>query len=93
MADRNVKRLMITHQPRPDFTATPEITSNRPNPQTGPEFSLGEAEGMPMGSGDLAAMRRLQNGNARGGRITKLRSGAIYPKPKFYPAISKRAKP
>lgn len=89
MADRNVKRLMITHQPRPDFTATPEITSNRPNPQTGPEFSLGEAEGMPMGSGDLAAMRRLQNGNARGGRIAKLHSGAIYPKPKYYPALKR----
>ena len=111
----------LTYQPRPDFTAGSNIVSNKPNPQTGSEFSMGEAEGMPMNKNaplkvtiqrppswnttnggdsytedmrEAAENKRVKNalsGNARGGPINYAKGGAVWAKPKSYPALKGRS--
>lgn len=92
MADRNVKRLMITHQPRSNFIATDNGIVQVPSNRVG--ALLGEDQDMPIDSGELQSIRgnpRYGPGNARGGVINKKKGGAVFARPKSYPALEKRA--
>lgn len=87
MADRNVKRLMITQQPRSDFVATDNGIAQSPSDRVG--ALLGEDQDMPIDAGELQAMRSNPKWPAekRGGAVNKKKGGRVIKPPKSYPAI------
>lgn len=89
-ADRNVKRLMITHQPRSNFVGTDNGIVQAPSDRVG--ALLGEDQDMPIDSGEVQAIRsnpKWPPESKRGGAINKKKGGGVFPRPKYYPALQR----
>lgn len=91
--DRNIKRLMITHQPGADVIGTRTGMNDVTKGVIPSPYTLGESSGMPIRS-DAELQAVLKNPNvidqSRGGAINKAKGGAVFPRPKYYPALEKR---
>ena len=80
----------LTYQPQADFVGTENGIVQKPRNLATDPYLLGEEQGMPMPLSESNKVNPKWPAEKRGGPINKKKGGAVWAKPRSYPALENR---